>query len=143
MDYNLPMIGENVHVSYVGTPSSTSSAGISIFDANGNARSLASYERLVLDDLVCDISTGSVDLLNVAAGAAATTAANLLTSFNAAVGLWHTDKEGMSIPAGVVPSLLSSNGTASVKLSGSGRIVEAGTQGVRPNWRESTVVRGL
>ena len=143
MDYNLQMIGENVHLAYVGTPSSTSSAGISILDANGNARTLQSYERLVIDDLVCDIASGSVDLLNAAAGAAATSSTNLLTSFNTTVGLWTTDKEGMACLAGTVPSLLSSNGTASVKLSGSGRIVEAGTQGVRPSWKESTIVRGL
>lgn len=137
------MMGENVRVAYAGTPSSTSSAAVVLYDANGNVRTLQSYERLLIDDLVCDVASGSVDLLNAAATASATTSANLLTSFNAAVGEYHTDKEGLAVEIGVTPSLLSSSGTASVKLSGTGRIVEGTTQGVRPNWRESTVAQGL
>lgn len=132
-----PMMGEPVRISFVGTPSSTSSNAISIFMADGTARTLQSFERLVIDAVVADVSAGSVDVLNAAAGAAAATAANLLGSFNPAMGLWSDGKEGLPCLVGVTPSLLGSNGTNVVKLSGEARIVEGTTQGVRPAWRES------
>jgi hypothetical protein len=141
---NMILPGENVHVGFVGSNvSSTSSAAVVLTDANGAIRTLQSFERLVIDDLICDVSAGSVDLINAAAGSAAAVSSTLLASFNTTVGQWETAKEGMSCAVGVVPSLLSSNGNNTVKLAGSGRIVEATTQGVRPNWKESSNSRGL
>lgn len=135
--------GENVHLALSSTAAGSTSVALGIFDANLAPRTLASFERLVIDDLQGNISTGSADVLAAAAGATAAASSTLIASFNTAVGLDFTGKEGISIPVGVTPSVLPSSSTAVLRISGNGRIVEGTTQGVRPNWKESTNSRGL
>lgn len=140
---NLVTQGENVHLALSSTAGATTSVLLGIFDANLAPRALASFERLIIDDLQGNISTGTADILAAPAGTNAATSATLIASFNTAVGLDFTGKEGISLPVGVTPSVLPSSGTAVLRISGNGRIVEGTTQGVRPNWRESTNSRGL
>ena len=111
-----------------------------ILDANFNLRPLQPYERLIIDDLEGDISGGSADVLTSTVSNSST----LIASFNAAVGLDLTAKEGISLPVGVTPFILpvGSGSTAVIKVVGDGRIVEGKTQGPRPNWREKTTAFG-
>jgi hypothetical protein len=115
-----------------------------ILDANFNPRPLKSYERLIIDDLEGNISSGSADVVAAAAGATTSSSSTLIASFNTAVGLELDTKEGISLPVGITPSILpvGTGSTATIKVVGNGRIVEGTTQGPRPNWRELLTPHG-
>lgn len=131
--HNLTTQGENVHLTFNSTAAVASAALMTILDGNFNPRPLQTYERLIVDDLEGDISGGSADVLTSSTSNSST----LIASFNAAVGLDVTAKEGISLPVGVTPFVLpvGSGSTATIKVSGSARIVEGTTQGPRPNWQ--------
>lgn len=138
MGYNLAMQGENVHLAFVSTAAAAASAAMTILDANFNPRSLQVYERLIIDDLEGNVSSGIIDVLIAPAGTIVPATSTLIASFNAAVGLALDVKEGISLPVGITPSILpeASGSTATIRVSGNGRIVEGTTQGPRPNWQQ-------
>lgn len=62
----------------------------------------------------------------------------VITSNNGESVLDLAQKEGLVCAPGITPSLIGMSGNGySLKLTGTGRIITAGTQGTRPNWRES------
>jgi hypothetical protein len=134
---NLPMQGENVHLTFVSTAAAVAAAPMVLYDANFNPRPLKSYERLIIDDLEGNTSAGIVDILTASTGTTAPAGSTLIASFNTAVGLALDVKEGISLPLGVTPTILPEGtaSTANIRVSGNGRIVEGTTQGVRPNWQ--------
>jgi hypothetical protein len=134
---NRPYQGENVHLTFSSTAAAATPSPLTVLDANMKLRTLLSTERLVIDDLQGNLSSGSADIIAGSTGNAST----LIASFNTAVGLDLTAKEGVSLPVGVVPNLLpvGSGSTAVIKVAGNGRIVEGTTTGVRPTYREATV----
>lgn len=138
---NLFGIGENVLLTFNSTATSTVSSPMTLLDANMNPRTLQSFERLIIDVLEGTITTGTADII----AGSTSNASTLLGSMNTAVGLELTAKEGISLPVGVLPQVLpiGTGSTATIKVTGQGRIVEGTTQGVRPNWRESSNARGL
>ena len=141
--FNLALQGKNVRLALASTfASSTSSVPLGIFDAQNNPVTLLPTERLVIDFLTGNISSGSADVLAAAGGASTTASSTLIASFNTAVGLEIDTKEGIAVPVGIVPSILASVSTAVVKVSGAGRIMEGTTQGVRPDWRELQTAKG-
>lgn len=128
--------GETVNLGLVANPASTI-VPLGIFDANGGVRTLAAYERLLIDALEGTTTTGTVDIATSSTVASST----LIASFNTAVGLDLDSGEGYSVPVGVTPSVIAGTSTAVVKISGVGRIINGSTQGVRPAWREATVYK--
>lgn len=137
--------GETVRLAvFSGGLSATSSAAFVLYDANGIVRTLTAYERLVIDTLAFEATVASptiaVYVLNAAVGASSATQANTIATFgsNDVVGQQITfDQEGVNCSQGITPSALAASGTPAVNITGTGRIINAGTQGVRPNWRES------
>jgi len=134
--FNWSMQGKNVRLALVSTvTSNTSSVPLGIFDAQNNPVTLLPTERLVIDFLEGNVSSGSADILSAAAGTSTAVSSTLIASFNTAVGIEIDTKEGMAVPVGIVPSILTSISTATIKVAGAGRIMEGTTQGVRPDWQ--------
>ena len=129
------MSGDNVHVSYSATASTVAAAQMVITDANGQIRTIKSYERLVLNDLSGDVSAGHVEVCNSSTLSSST----LIGSFGQNGNPWMTDGEGYSMPIGLIPWVINNgtSSTAAINISGSGRLMEGQTAGVRPPWRES------
>lgn len=125
--------GEYVKVSLV---SADASAGVSmvVADANGVDRPIAANERLVLDSLLADVfATGSVSITDPGAGVSAN--AVTLAGFTPTAAEWHTDGEGLSLSVGSTPKVTAS-GAGAIVITGTGRVLNGKSQGVRPNWRE-------
>lgn len=123
--------GETVGLALVGSVSSTAALPINILDGNFVNRTLLPTERLIIDTLLGNVSAASADV-----GISSTiTSSTLIASFNTAVGLDLNDKEGLALPAGVVPVVVGTSVAAGVKLSGAGRIINAGDPFGRPSWQ--------
>ena len=136
--FNWSMQGKNVRLGLVSTvTSNTSSVPIGIFDANNNPVTLLLTERLVIDFIDGQTSTGTADILAAPAGTSTATSSTLIATIAGTNygGLAFDTKEGLPIPVGVVPSVLASSATAQLKVRGAGRIMEGTTQGVRPDWQ--------
>jgi hypothetical protein len=119
--------GRTVRVAFAGTLAAGTSVALPIFDTDGKAYTLSPQSQLVLYALLSDLPTGlSLDLITTAAGATATTSANLLLSFDSVSGEWHAHGEGMSGLRGIVPSLLvtGGGGTTTFKISGEAIVLE-------------------
>jgi hypothetical protein len=131
------MSGDNVHLAFASTAAGVAPQQMIVLDANFVPRVLKPYERLVLDDLAAEVSAGFVDLCILSTLASST----LIAAFGPNSSPWTNDAEGMSLPLSTVPWVIpnSTSSTAFVHVTGSGRIMEGSTQGVRPNWREATV----
>jgi hypothetical protein len=151
-EYNRSMQGENCHLVLVSTAAVSLSAAMTILDANFLPRPLKAWERLVVDDMMGNVSGGTADVLAAAAGTSTATSTNLICSFNTAVGLDLDTKEGIPLPVGITPSVLMSSSTATIKLTGNGRIVEGSTSALpmspmmggsaRPYWKELSTPGG-
>ena len=130
-----PMMGDPVQVGFSSTATTTTPQQMVITDANGQVRTLKSYERLLLHSLIGDVSAGHAELCNSSTLASST----LIASFGPNNGEWHSEGEGYSMPVGVVPWIIpnGSSSTASLNISGTGNIVEGTTQGTRPSWQAS------
>lgn len=152
--YNLITQGENVHLTFVSTATAVVAAPMTILDANFSPRPLKTFERLIIDDLEGTTTTGIVDILATSStGATAPTSTSLVASFGSTSSLDFTAKEGISLPVGITPQILpeTTASTATIRISGNGRIVEGTTQTVnapmmglvgRPNWREALTPGG-
>jgi len=124
--------GETVGLALVASVSSTSAAAINILDANFNNRPLAATERLIIDTLEGNVSANSADI-----GTSSTiSSSTLIASFNTAVGLDMNHKEGLALPLGVTPVVVGTGASASVKIAGSGRIINGSDTKGREPWRE-------
>lgn len=140
--YNLETQGENVHISFVSTATTTIAAVMNLFNANWVARVLQPYERLVIDDLEGQTNSGIVSITQGSTGVVNST---LIASFNSSDGLALDPKEGIPLPIGVLPFVNPEGAasTATIRVSGNGRIVEGSTQGVQPNWQATLNTNGL
>ena len=143
--------GENVALEYSGPLTASTATLMVIYDANGKVRPLLPTERLIVDTLNTD-----------AAGAEGFPNASILFFADAAKTgvpiageyIWRVNNdgggdlsyeyelpgEGHSLPVGVGVSLygfttITGSGPNGLLATGSGRIVEGTTQGVRPNWQ--------
>jgi hypothetical protein len=131
-----PMAGDPVHLGFSSTAGATTPQQFVVTDANGAVRTLKTTERLVITDMVGDISAGHAEVCNSSTLASST----LIASFGPNNGQWFTDGEGYPMPVGLLPWIIpnSTSSTAIINVSGTGRIMEGTTQGVRPSWREAT-----
>lgn len=125
--------GEDVRVSLVSSDASGGAAVI-IADANGVDRPLQPYERLVLDSLLATVAA-AITIAVTDPGAAVSSDAITLASFSATAPEWHSDGEGLNVSVGAVP-VVTASGPGAVVVTGTGRIINGKTQGVRPSWRE-------
>jgi hypothetical protein len=139
--------GENVFLSYTGVLSSTG-AVMTVLDANMQPRPLKSYERLILDFLngngaATDGSVRRIIVFADANGDGAVQPNETITvidgeAFGNATSLIDPGTtEGVSLPVGLAPSLTLVGAAfgGSTTVTGTGRVVEGKTQGVRPNWQ--------
>jgi len=127
--------GETVRIALVASSTSTNPQLV-FFDADANVRVLEPYERLLIDDIICNVDAGIVDIITAGSTVASSTS---LLSFDMDVSEYHTDGEGLAVPPGITPLAVIDTSTANVRIDGTGRIITAGTQGVRPNWKESLI----
>lgn len=129
----LKTIGENVHLSFTSTAGATAPQPMTLLNANMEGRTLLSFERLIIDDLQGNLSTGQADII----AGSTSNVSTLIGSFNAAAGSEIDTKEGISLPVGVIPWVapVGAGSTAVMRVTGNGRIVEGTTQGVRPSWQ--------
>lgn len=130
-----PYAGDPVHVQFSSTAAAIAPQQMIITDANGQVRTLKSFERLILRALIGDVSAGHVEVANSSTLASST----LVASFGQNNGQFTAEGEGFSLPIGVTPWIINnaSSSTASINISGNASIVEGTTQGTRPSWRES------
>lgn len=145
--YNQAMQGENVFISYFNGSQGSSTSTMSLFDANWKPRVLQSFERLIVDDLWGGpSSSGQLYITDLPSGQAIGSLASstiLAQAVGGFANLEITAKEGISMPVGVIPSVILSGSAQIVCVQGTGRIVEGSTQGVRPNWQATTNSSGL
>lgn len=129
--------GQDIKLSLV---SSDASAGVPlvISDANGVNRPLQSYERLVLDSLVADIS-GSLTVDVTDPGASVDEPE--LFQFSATSSGWASGGEGMNLSLGSTPVATASGGGAIV-ITGTGRIINGKTQGFQAGYKSLLTASG-
>jgi hypothetical protein len=132
--------GEQVRFSAsVTSTAALSGTALVMSDQNGLTRTLQSYERLLLDDINADCPANtSVDIVDPGGSVVNP----LLASLTSATGLAIFEGEGLSVSAGSVPTI-SVSAAGTFKVTGTGRVINAGTQGMRPNWQCSLIGRGL
>ncbi len=159
---SVPVQGETVRLSLIsaGLPSGSggTTVALNIYNQYG-LRTLQKYECLIIDTLyVGSYAVANADsagsspmvenfILSKKPGGSLYTSAAVegqilaslvVTSANGESIQDFTDKEGLACDQGVVPSFVGQSGNMyAVNITGTGRIINMGTQGVRPNWRES------
>lgn len=127
--------GETVFLALIGTFSTATS--VELKDANGNARVLLSYERLIIDEIHVMVASGvtNADLFVTADN---DTDPDIdIARFPAGFSQLHVPGEGIALSLGAVPQVAQSS-SAAFALGGSGRIVNGKSQGTYPNWRAGT-----
>lgn len=144
-----PIQGETVNLGLVSSSAGAAAVLVGIFDANGLSRPLLSTERLLIDTLQGNVSAGIAD---VTAGSTAVVSSTIIASFTVNQGLDITAKEGWSLPVGVSAYVTASTSTASLRVTGQGRVINGIMPGVqigapnkgagRANWRELTSAGG-
>jgi hypothetical protein len=119
-------IGRTVNIGYVGHPASTV-APLEIYNGDGTPHILSSTERLLIDSLGGTVTSSTVNVKLVStAGVAGST---IVASFNTTSGFFFAGGGGKAIPIGVTPWVHAGDSTATVTLSGVGRIVDGNTLG--------------
>ena len=145
--------GENVSLGWTGKPSTEVAETIVVYDSNGNVRTLQPWERLVVDVLIFD--TQATDTMNLAYVTYGTVAPTILptvavvASFTANQGIPGQGAafpgEGYNIPTGNNLYLLlvgdAWNG-AQTSITGTARIINGKTPGVRANYKELLTAGG-
>jgi hypothetical protein len=131
--------GEYVAIEFV-SADATTAALVTLKDANQATRTLASNERLLIDELNADLATAvtSADLFSDTANAGVLDAGELVASFNPTSGEFSGGPEGFSLPIGNTPKIKAAV-AGLIHVSGVGRIVKGKSEGTRPSWRESMV----
>ena len=143
---NRSRIGEPIKLGFVGTPSSTSSQAIGIFDANNQVRPLQAWERIAVDMIYVGTSLTVGYILSAPAGQSTAYSSTIMGSFggnNSTASAVSPNYLGipeneLNIPTGVVPSILSLNGTGVIALTGVGRILSGKSQSQYPTWKAGT-----
>lgn len=129
--------GENVSIEFV-SADATTAALVTLKDANLNTRVLKSYERLVLDSINAQVASAAnpADLFADINGNGTVDANELLMSTTAVDFQWQTEGEGMNVPTGITPKVKAA-AAGVIKITGTGRIIKAKTEGVRPSWQQT------
>lgn len=147
MSQKIAKVGDYVAIEFHSTDASTPAA-ITIKDANGAVRTLASYERLLIDSLsgvaILDNDDPSTDIRVTVFGdydAGADIDANERIWVFVGQGVFDGGIEGYSVRTGFTP-LVGATGSGAVDINGTGRIVIGKTQGSRPAWKESLIGGG-
>jgi hypothetical protein len=134
--------GEDVSIEFSSADASAGSGTITLKDAQYNTRVLGLNERLILDSLLLDAALAAIplDVYADINGNNTVDANELIISFGAAQGvntlLWTADGEGMNVPKGFTPKVKAAAAGA-VKITGTGRIINASTPSGRMPWREN------
>lgn len=135
--------GETVNLQF-SSADATTAAAVGIFDADGNTRTLASNERLIVDQLQANISGSNVtklDLFGDNDAGADVDSGERVAVFGASAGQsnrFEAGCEGYALPVGVGLSA-KANAAGQVDVTGSARIIRGTTEGKRPSYRESQV----
>lgn len=125
--------GENVSLEFVSSDASAAAA-MTIKDANMATRVLAANERMVIDGLEANVVTGiTADVFVDINADGNLTAGELIASFTLNATLDVSDKEGISLPLGLGPSV-KATGSGAMKITGSGRIFATAVV-TRPTWQ--------
>lgn len=129
--------GELVAINF-NASTAVGSSTLTLYDANGNVRPLAAYERLVIFNLTgfAAAGAGQVDVYAPSTSTASTAAAGTFLLSYIQAGYVSAFPEGRPCELGVLPKVTAPS-TGTVTVTGTGGIVQDKTQGVRPNWRES------
>ena len=143
--FNLSMQGRNVRLALISTFSNGTSIPLGIFDDQNNPVALLPTERLVVDYIQGQCNTGPVYLIGAAIGTISKQPSTLIAVFpNNGTNLSFNlnTKEGYAIPVGLSAIAAVDHANSTVKLAGTGRIVDGRTQGIRPSWKELQTANG-
>jgi hypothetical protein len=119
------------------TDAYTAAQTVNVYDSNGLARAIQSWERLCIDSIDCDVDASAerAALLDLGSGTA-TTSGQLLASFAfGGVGEFHVDDEGINVSVGTTPTI-SAQAAGGIHFIANARVVNGKSQGVRPFYRE-------
>ena len=140
---NIMKKGEQVAFSLpINTALSGAPQPVTVYDANMKARPIQSWERLILDGLQSAVDSngasptvglfdGVTNVLLVSLSEVPSGTDNMTQPYNA-----EFPGEGLSTSVGATPYVQANSGGAAITLTGTGRIVNGKSQGVRPNYRE-------
>lgn len=129
-------IGEYVGIE-INTDDASTAALIVLKDSNNVARTLQTWERLLIDTLGGSVASGitRVDIFDDKNAGGTLTAAELIYSTGAnPSAMFDGGEEGYSVTTGNTPKVLAS-GAGAIRMTGTGRIVNGQTRGAYPNWK--------
>lgn len=129
--------GETVNLQF-SSADATTAAPVGIFDADGAVRTLASHERLLIDQLNGNVSGTNVAKLDLFADADAgadVDSGERVACFGVGANYFEGGCEGYGLPIGKGLSVKAS-AAGQVDVTGSARIIKGRTEGKRPSYRE-------
>lgn len=130
--------GETVNFEFSSADASTAAA-ITLYDAAGTTRTLASNERLLIDSGQAYLA-GSItgDFITDADADGAVDAKERIAKLGVGATNFMFGEEGYACAKGVTPKVKTS-GAGQTDLTGTGRIVKTGSNGQRASWKQSNV----
>jgi hypothetical protein len=133
--------GEDVSIEFSSADASAGSGSITLKDSQYKTRVLGLNERLILDSMIVGAATGcvTVDVYADINGNNTVDAGELILSFESTgtfANTWETQGEGMNVPKGFTPKV-KTQAAGQVKITGTGRIINASTPSGRMPWREN------
>jgi hypothetical protein len=133
------MQGETVSIEFSSADASTAAA-VTLKDADGATRTLASNERLLIDTLTASLAAAVLLVTVISDNDAdgAIDAGERLAAFGANTGNFEAGPEGQPGKTGITPKVKAS-GAGQVDITGTGRIIKTGSvAGVtRPAFKET------
>lgn len=126
--------GEPVQIEFSSADASAAAA-VSLFNADGAARTLAAHERLLIDSGTVTVVTTTATLITDGDGDGAVDAGERIGVFAAGTNPFEFGEEGFACPIGKTPKVKGA-AAGQIDLVATGRIVKGKTEGVRPSYRE-------
>ena len=135
------MQGETVSIEFTSADASTAAA-VTIKDSDLVTRTLASNERLLIDSLNANIATGvTVSVINDTDADGNIDAGERIAELSINTVVAEFGAEGFSCKTGFTPKVKAS-GAGAVTITGMGRIVARGVDGVtRPAYKNTLLGR--
>lgn len=127
--------GEFVRIDFQSSDASSGSNPLTLYDDDGNARSLEAHERLVFKDVLVAVADAAapLDLYNDTDGGNDVDAGNLLLRAQTS---GEFDLCNVASNIGEMPKVLA-GGSGEVRITGGAYIINGKTPSHRPDWKES------